>query len=103
MPIGLALIPLALRRLDETTGSTERLDLPGLVLASAGLLGIVWGLVRGNGQGWASPAKSLSIQAPRQTPFATVQTSGLSSQFDGAGAAGARVAKSSAQSRNGSA
>ena len=28
---------------------------PGLGLASVGLLGIVWGLVRGNGQGWTSP------------------------------------------------
>ncbi len=54
VPIGLVLIPLALRRLDETRGPSDRLDLPGLGLASAGLLGIVWGLVRGNGQGWAS-------------------------------------------------
>src|SRR4051812_29232332 len=55
VPIGLVLIPLALRRLDETRGPDRSLDLPGLVLASAGLLGIVWGLVRGNGQGWTSP------------------------------------------------
>src|ERR671928_26271 len=26
-----------------------------LAVASGGLLGIVWGLVRGNGQGWTSP------------------------------------------------
>src|SRR3954452_19652976 len=37
VPIGIALIPLALRRLDETYGPTSRLDLPGLVLASVGL------------------------------------------------------------------
>ncbi len=55
VPIGLVMIPLALRRLDETRGPSNRLDLPGLGLASAGLLGIVWGLVRGNGQGWTSP------------------------------------------------
>jgi EmrB/QacA subfamily drug resistance transporter len=55
VPVGLVLIPLALRRLDETHGPSERLDLPGVGLASAGLLGIVWGLVRGNGQGWTSP------------------------------------------------
>ncbi|HEY6032008.1 MAG TPA: DHA2 family efflux MFS transporter permease subunit, partial [Gaiellaceae bacterium] len=54
VPIGLVLIPLALRRLDETRGPDSALDLPGLGLASAGLLGIVWGLVRGNAQGWAS-------------------------------------------------
>src|ERR687887_595593 len=55
VPIGLALIPLALARLTESYGPAGRLDLPGLGLASAGLFGIVWGLVRGNGQGWASP------------------------------------------------
>lgn len=54
MPIGLALIPLAATRLTETYGPSRRLDLPGLGLASAGLLGIVWGLVRGNQVGWSS-------------------------------------------------
>src|SRR6266511_3911738 len=54
VPLGVVLIPLALRRLDETHGPAGKLDLPGLGLASAGLTGIVWGLVRGNGQGWTS-------------------------------------------------
>ena len=60
VPIGLVLAPLALARLDETRGADSSLDLPGLALASAGLLGIVWGLVRGNEHGWAS----LGIVAP---------------------------------------
>src|SRR5215210_7579733 len=55
VPIGILLIPLALSRLQETYGPGGKLDLPGLGLASAGLFGIVWGLVRGNGQGWTSP------------------------------------------------
>ncbi len=55
VPIGLLLVPLALTRLQETKGPAGRLDLPGVGLASAGLFGIVWGLVRGNAQGWASP------------------------------------------------
>src|SRR6266550_3527357 len=55
VPIGLVLLPLALLRLDETHGPAGRVDLPGLGLASTGLFGIVWGLVRGNGQGWSSP------------------------------------------------
>src|SRR5205807_2996078 len=54
VPIGLVLIPLALTRLTETHGPDGRLDLPGLALASAGLFGIVWGLVRGNSVGWGS-------------------------------------------------
>jgi EmrB/QacA subfamily drug resistance transporter len=54
VPIGLVLAPLAYARLDETFGSDSALDLPGLGLVSAGLLGIVWGLVRGNDHGWTS-------------------------------------------------
>src|SRR5436309_3812643 len=54
VPIGLVLIPLAWRRLGESRGPNAALDLPGLVLASTGLLGVVWGLVRGNSVGWGS-------------------------------------------------
>jgi EmrB/QacA subfamily drug resistance transporter len=60
VPIGLAMVPLALGRLDESYGAASRLDLPGLGLVSAGLFGIVWGLVRGNSVGWSS----LEIVAP---------------------------------------
>jgi nitrate/nitrite transporter NarK len=49
------LAPLALRFLRETHGPANRLDLPGLGLVSAGLFGLVWGLVNGNGDGWTSP------------------------------------------------
>ncbi len=55
VPIGLVLAPLALFRLEESRGPVSKLDLPGLLLASAGLFGIVWGLVRGNSIGWSSP------------------------------------------------
>jgi EmrB/QacA subfamily drug resistance transporter len=55
VPIGLVLAPLAFFRLRESHGPSNRLDLPGLALASGGLLGIVWGLVRGNSVGWGSP------------------------------------------------
>src|SRR5213596_94133 len=54
VPLGLLLIPLALMRLDESYGPSNRLDLRGLLLASTGLVGIIWGLVRGNEVGWAS-------------------------------------------------
>src|SRR3954464_14794889 len=55
VPIGLVLLPLALWRLDESKGPFGRVDLAGLGLGSAGLFGIVWGLVRGNSLGWSSP------------------------------------------------
>jgi len=54
VPIGLALLPTAIARLTESRGPSTRLDLPGLVLASLGLLGIVLGVVRGNDHGWTS-------------------------------------------------
>ena len=61
VPIGVVLIPLAWRRLGESHGPSTSLDLGGLVLVSGGLLGIVWGLVRGNGVGWTSPEIAASL------------------------------------------
>jgi len=54
VPIGVILAPLAARKLTESRGPDAALDLPGVGLASAGLFGIVWALVRGNAQGWGS-------------------------------------------------
>jgi EmrB/QacA subfamily drug resistance transporter len=54
VPIGLAAIPLVLRRIEESHGPKAALDLPGIVLATGGAFGIVWGLVRGNAVGWGS-------------------------------------------------
>src|ERR1017187_9746510 len=54
VPIGVALLPIARARLTESRGPATSLDLPGLVLASVGLLGIVLGVVRGNDHGWTS-------------------------------------------------
>ena len=55
VPIGILLVPLARTRLTESHGPAGKLDLPGVALVSAGMFGIVWGLIRGNGQGWTSP------------------------------------------------
>jgi EmrB/QacA subfamily drug resistance transporter len=55
VPVGVALAPLALRRLEESYGPDNRLDLRGLLLAGFALFGVVWALVRGNAVGWASP------------------------------------------------
>jgi len=54
VPIGIALLPIARLRLTESRGSSTRLDLPGLVLASVGLLGIVLGVVAATTTAWTS-------------------------------------------------
>ena len=54
VPVGFAAAALAPRRLTESRGAQVPLDLPGLALASGGLLGIVWATTRGNADGWSS-------------------------------------------------
>jgi EmrB/QacA subfamily drug resistance transporter len=55
VPVGLVLLVLARWRLVESYGPRQPLDLGGVVLATAGLLGVVLGLVRANAHGWTSP------------------------------------------------
>jgi EmrB/QacA subfamily drug resistance transporter len=54
VPIGLLAAPLVLARVKESFGPNTAFDFPGLGLVTAGALGIVWGLVRGNTAGWGS-------------------------------------------------
>src|SRR6185503_15382669 len=54
VPVGIAVIPFAATKLAESHGPARQLDLPGVGLASAGLLGIVYGIVRGSELGWTS-------------------------------------------------
>jgi EmrB/QacA subfamily drug resistance transporter len=54
VPLGLVLVPLALRRIPESRGPDAAVDLPGLALVTGGVLGVVWALVRGNSAGWGS-------------------------------------------------
>jgi EmrB/QacA subfamily drug resistance transporter len=63
VPIGIALIPLAASRLVESRGEVKRLDLPGLALASSGLFGVVYGLVRSQSLGWSSAEVVISLIA----------------------------------------
>ncbi|MDX6728363.1 MAG: hypothetical protein QOK49_3168, partial [Baekduia sp.] len=63
VPIGIALVPLAARFLNESHGPANRLDLPGIGLAGAGLLGIVFGIVRGQALGWTSTTILVAIGA----------------------------------------
>ena len=63
VPIGLALAPAALRVLGESRGAHARVDLPGVALASGGLLGVVFGIVRAQELGWTSTTVIASIAA----------------------------------------
>lgn len=54
VPVGLILIPLAWLRLGESHGPNPSLDIPGTLLVSGGLFGVVFALVRGNTDGWSS-------------------------------------------------
>jgi EmrB/QacA subfamily drug resistance transporter len=53
--IGLIAVALASRLLPETHGAPARLDLPGVTLVTAGVIAIVWALVRASDTGWSSP------------------------------------------------
>jgi EmrB/QacA subfamily drug resistance transporter len=63
VPIGLAVVPLSARLLTESHGPAKQLDLPGIALAGGGLLGVVFGIVRGEALGWTSTSIVGSIAA----------------------------------------
>ncbi|MCP2353698.1 EmrB/QacA subfamily drug resistance transporter [Nonomuraea thailandensis] len=54
LPVGLIAILLTTRRVEESVGPNNRLDLGGVGLVTFGAFGIVWALVRGNAAGWGS-------------------------------------------------
>ncbi|UQI42986.1 DHA2 family efflux MFS transporter permease subunit [Streptomyces sp. HU2014] len=55
VPVGLVAVPLALWVLRESRVPGTRLDLPGMLLVTAALVGIVWAIVNGQRLGWTSP------------------------------------------------
>ncbi len=55
LPIGLALIPIALLRVRESRGNHSRLDVRGVALVTAGLFAITWAIIRTDTIGWRSP------------------------------------------------
>jgi EmrB/QacA subfamily drug resistance transporter len=56
LPIGLAILPVALLRFRESYGGHPRLDVVGLLLATSGLFAITWAIVRTDTRGWGSTA-----------------------------------------------
>ncbi|MEU2093372.1 MFS transporter [Nocardia beijingensis] len=55
VPIGLVVLPFALRVLTESWGGSRRVDLLGLLLSAGGVLAVVWGVIHGAEDGWMSP------------------------------------------------
>ncbi|MGW1073614.1 DHA2 family efflux MFS transporter permease subunit [Streptomyces sp. NPDC002537] len=54
VPLGIALLPLARLRLAESRAPRARLDIPGTLLVTGGLFGVVYGLVNADSHGWTS-------------------------------------------------
>jgi EmrB/QacA subfamily drug resistance transporter len=63
LPIGLAVLPIALLRFRESYGGHPRLDIAGLVLATAGLFSITWAIVRTDTVGWDRTAVLVPLLA----------------------------------------
>lgn len=52
VPVAIVAIPLALLVLRNDFGARARIDVPGAILAAAGVLALVQAIVRGNDDGW---------------------------------------------------
>jgi EmrB/QacA subfamily drug resistance transporter len=63
VPVGLVLVPVAARRLTESYGAERKLDLTGLGLSSAGLFGVIFGLIRAQTLGWTAAEVLISLSA----------------------------------------
>jgi MFS family permease len=63
VPIGLIAAVLSPRFVPESFGPRVKLDLGGIALITAAVIGLVWGLTRGNDVGWASFETLASLAA----------------------------------------
>ena len=63
VPIGAVVTVLSMRLLTETYGARARLDLPGVALVSAGVVSVVWALVRAGDRGWDSAEIAVTLAA----------------------------------------
>jgi EmrB/QacA subfamily drug resistance transporter len=61
VPIGLVLVPLALRVLPDSRGPAGPVDVVGIGLATVGLAGVVFGVIAGGTSGWAQPRVWLPV------------------------------------------
>jgi EmrB/QacA subfamily drug resistance transporter len=72
VPIGILSVPLAILALPNTLGARVRADIVGLLLAGVGVLGLVYGIVRGNDAGWGSTEVLFSLVTGAVLLFAFV-------------------------------
>jgi EmrB/QacA subfamily drug resistance transporter len=61
VPLGILSVPLAIIALPNSFGARVRADVLGVILAGVGILGIVYGIVRGNDAGWTSAEVLVSL------------------------------------------
>ncbi|MEO8024564.1 MFS transporter [Polaromonas sp.] len=61
LPVALGVMWLTLAKVPEGKAASAPLDIRGALLMTASLLGLVWGLVRGNRNGWGSAEVMLSL------------------------------------------
>jgi EmrB/QacA subfamily drug resistance transporter len=61
LPVALVVGWLVLAKVPEGRAASGALDIPGAALMAAALLGLVWGLVRGNRDGWGSAEVLMSL------------------------------------------
>jgi EmrB/QacA subfamily drug resistance transporter len=61
VPVGIALVPIAMRMLGESHGPERSLDMQGLGLASVGLFGLIFGLIRAQTIGWTATEVIVSL------------------------------------------
>ena len=61
VPIGIVALIGARWRLTESYGESAKVDVPALVLVSAGVSVLIWGLIQGSQSGWSSPSSVLGL------------------------------------------
>jgi EmrB/QacA subfamily drug resistance transporter len=61
VPLGILSVPLAIIALPNSFGARVRADVLGVILAGVGILGVVYGIVRGNDAGWTSAEVLVSL------------------------------------------
>lgn len=71
VPVALLAVPLVLHVLRESFGRRARIDVPGVVLGGVGIFAVVWAIVHGNDDGWASASVlgSLALSAVSLVAF----------------------------------